>query len=143
MNLRFIHGSGNSPARPAHGAFAAVGSNARICTPARRSAMTMNDVVDVMLDCSALVTRGSDLARTEARRVVAKHERRADEQVRRLTDQMALLPASIVAVGGPEQPVERLMTLQSAIARAVHMASGLGQFRIRLLRGRLLGFRLR
>jgi hypothetical protein len=27
------------------------------------------------------------------------------------------------------------MTLQSAIARAVHMATGLGQFRIRLPRG--------
>jgi hypothetical protein len=105
--------------------------------------MTMNDIVGVMLDCSALVTRGSDLARTEARRVVAERERRADEQVRRLADQTALLPASIVAVGGPEQPVERLMTLQSAITGAIHMASGLGRFRIRLPRGRLLRFRLR
>jgi hypothetical protein len=102
--------------------------------------MAMNDVVDVMLDCPALVTRGSDLARTEARR---ERERRADERARRLADQTALLPASIVAVGEPEQPVERLMTLQSAIARAVQMASGLGEFRIRLPRGRLLGFRLR
>ena len=105
--------------------------------------MTMNDVADVMLDCSMLVTRGSDLARTEAQRVVAERERRADEQVRHLADQTALLPASIVAVGGPEQPVERLVTLQSAVARAVHMASGLRQFRIRLLRGHLLRFRLR
>jgi hypothetical protein len=103
----------------------------------------MNDVADVILDCSTLVTRGSDLARTEARRVVVERERRADEQARRLADQTALLPASIAAVGGPEQPIERLMMLQSAIARAVHMASGLGQFRIRLPRGRLLRFRLR
>jgi hypothetical protein len=105
--------------------------------------MTMNDVFDVMVDVSALVTRGSDLARTEARRVAAERERRADEQVRRLADQTALLPASIVAVGGPEQPVERLTTLQSAIAKAVHIASGFGHFRIRLPRGRLLDFRLR
>jgi hypothetical protein len=111
-------------------------------TSARRLVMTVDNVYRVMLDLSALVTRGSDLARTEAQRVVAERERRADE-VGRLVDQTALLPASIVAVGGPEQPVERLMTLQLAIARAVHMASGLGQFRIRLPRGRLLGFRLR
>ena len=111
--------------------------------PARRLFMTMNDVADVTLDCSTLVTRGSDLARTEARRVVPERERRADEQARRLVDQTALLPASIVAVGGPEQPVERLMTLQSAITGAIHMASGLGRFQIRLPRGRLLRFRLR
>ena len=80
--------------------------------------MIVNDVFDVMLDVSTLVTRGSDLARTEARRVAAEHECRADEQARRLAGQVALLPASIVAVGGSDQPVEQLMTLQSAIARA-------------------------
>jgi hypothetical protein len=116
----------------AHGAFAAVGSNAGICTPARRSTMTLNDVFDVMLDVSALVTRGSDLARTEARRVVAERERRADEQARRLADQTALLPASTVAVGVPEQPVERLLTLQSAIARAVHLVTVVPGLRLRL-----------
>jgi hypothetical protein len=99
--------------------------------------MTLNDVVDVMLDVSALATRGSDLARTEARRVAAERERRADEQARRLADQAALLPVSIVAVGGVE-PVERLMTLQSAIARAVHLATCLGRLRLRLPRGRFV-----
>ena len=94
--------------------------------------MTLNDVFDVMLDVSALVTRGSDLARTEARRVVAERERRADEQARRLADQTALLPASIVAVGVPEQPVERLLTLQSAIARAVHLVTVVPRLRLRL-----------
>jgi hypothetical protein len=116
----------------AHGAFAAVGSNAGICTPARRSTMTLNDVFDVMLDVSALVTRGSDLARTEARRVVAERERRADEQARRLAHQTALLPASTVAVGMPKQPVERLLTLQSAIARAVHLVTVVPRLRLRL-----------
>ena len=94
--------------------------------------MIVNDVFDVMLDVSALVTRGSDLARTEARRVTAEHECRADEQARRLAGQVALLPASIVAVGGPDQPVERLMTLQSAIARAVHLVTVVSRLRLRL-----------
>lgn len=96
----------------------------------------MDPVFRVMCDVTGLVTRGSDAARMETQRMAAERERRAAAQT-------ALLPASIVAVGGPEQPVERLMTLQSAIARAVHMASGWSQFRIRLPRGRLLGFRLR
>jgi hypothetical protein len=43
-----------------------------------------------------------------------------------------LLPASIVAVGTPEQPLERLLTLQSAIARAVHLATVVGPLRPKL-----------
>jgi len=43
-----------------------------------------------------------------------------------------LLPASIVAVGRPEQPVERLLTLQSAIARGVHLATVVGRRRPKL-----------
>ena len=105
--------------------------------------MTMSDVVDVMLDVSALVTRGSDLAPTEARRVAAERGRRADEQAQRVADQAALFPASIVAVGGPEQPVERLMTLQSAIARAVHMATAVGRLRFRLPLTGIFRLRLR
>jgi hypothetical protein len=96
--------------------------------------MTLNDVFAVMLDVSALVTRGSELARTEARRVAAERERPADEQARRAADQTALLPVSIIAVGGVKHPVERLMALQAAIGRAVQMATSLGQLRIRLPR---------
>ena len=44
--------------------------------------MTFNDVLDVMLDVTALVTRGSELASTEARRVAVEREHRADDQVR-------------------------------------------------------------
>lgn len=47
-------------------------------------------------------------------------------------DWVALLPASVVAVGAAEQPVERLLTLQSAIARAVHMITAVGRLRLRL-----------
>ena len=43
-----------------------------------------------------------------------------------------LLPPSIVAVCGADQPVERLLTLQSAIARAVHMVTLVGRLRPRL-----------
>jgi hypothetical protein len=32
----------------------------------------MNDVIGVMLDTAGLVTRGSDIARTEARRIIAE-----------------------------------------------------------------------
>src|SRR5262245_23102239 len=47
-------------------------------------------------------------------------------------DWVALLPASVVAVGAAEQPVERLLTLQSAIARAVHIVTAVGRLRLRL-----------
>jgi hypothetical protein len=49
---------------------------------------------------------------------------------------MILHPVSIIAPGNPEQAVERLLTLQSAISRMVHLATTLGQLRLsRLLRG--------
>jgi hypothetical protein len=54
-----------------------------------------------------------------------------------------LIPASIVAVGKAEQPVERLLTLQSAIARAVHAAATLGGLRPRSAVHALLTFRFR
>lgn len=38
---------------------------------------------------------------------------------------LSLIPAAIVAVGPSEQPVERLIGLQSAIARAVGWLLGL------------------
>jgi len=43
-----------------------------------------------------------------------------------------LLPPSIVAVGSADQPIERLLTLQSAIAKAVHMVTLVGRLRPRL-----------
>jgi hypothetical protein len=55
----------------------------------------------------------------------------------------ALVPAAIVAGGGAEQPVERLMTVQSAIARAVHLAMNLGQIRLRLPHHPSLRYRFR
>lgn len=85
--------------------------------------MTMNVVGDVALDVSALVTRGSDPARSEAGRVASERRRRADEEMRSVVDQAALFPVSIIAEGGVEQPVERLVALQSAIARAVHLVT--------------------
>ena len=56
----------------------------------------------------------------------------------------ALVPAAIVAGSGAEQPVDRLLKLQSAIARGAHyLAISLGQIRLRLPRHRSLRLRLR
>ena len=54
-----------------------------------------------------------------------------------------LLPPSIVAVGGADQPVERLLTLQSAVAKAVHLVTLAGRFRPRLRLNGLLTVRFR
>jgi hypothetical protein len=43
---------------------------------------------------------------------------------------IALLPASVAAFGSSEQPVERLIGLQSAIARSVHVLASIGEFRV-------------
>jgi hypothetical protein len=43
---------------------------------------------------------------------------------------IALLPASVAAFGSPEQPVERLLGLQSLIASGVHALASIGQFRV-------------
>lgn len=55
----------------------------------------------------------------------------------------ALFPVSIVAIVAAEQPVERLLGLQSAIAKAVDMAALLGRVRLRPPLNGLLGIRLR
>lgn len=55
----------------------------------------------------------------------------------------ALLPVSIVAVGSTGQPIERLLTLQSAIAKAVHVATFVGRLRPRLSRPWVLRLRFR
>jgi hypothetical protein len=56
---------------------------------------------------------------------------------------VALTPASIVSVGSAEQPVERLLTLQSAIAKAAHAATTLCQLRLRHPLHAVLTFRFR
>ena len=99
----------------------------------------MNELISIMQDVAKLVTGGSDLARTEARRVNAERERRADE----MAHGPALHPSAIVAVGDTEPPVERLMGLQSAFAKAVQVAVAAGQVRPRLSRIGLLRYRLR
>jgi hypothetical protein len=43
----------------------------------------------------------------------------------------ALLPHSIVALGGGEQPIERLWALQSAVAKGVHLATTVWNLRLR------------
>ena len=51
---------------------------------------------------------------------------------------VSLLPVSVATFGSPEQPVERLMALQSALAKAVHLVTSVGRFRLRsYLRGLL------
>jgi hypothetical protein len=55
---------------------------------------------------------------------------RALDANRGLPASIALLPASVAASGSPEQPVERLLGLQSAIARSVHALASIGQSRV-------------
>ena len=88
----------------------------------------MNEILDIMLDVSKLVTGGSDEARAESRRIEAERERRAAERAQG----SALHPAAIIAVGNTEQPQERLMGLQSAFARTVQLVFSVGQLRPRL-----------
>jgi len=44
---------------------------------------------------------------------------------RNRTDGLSLIPVSIIAFGAPEAPVERLMGLQSAIAKGVEWLANL------------------
>jgi hypothetical protein len=99
----------------------------------------MDEFISIMMDVARLVTGGSDLARTEARRIDAERERRAEE----MAHGPALHPTAILAVGNTEPPVERLRGLQSAFAKVVQFAVAVGQARPRLTRIGLLRFRLR
>jgi hypothetical protein len=45
---------------------------------------------------------------------------------------VALLPASVVALGSAKQPVDRLMALQSAVARGVDLVTQAGRLRLSL-----------
>ena len=53
------------------------------------------------------------------------------------------VPASIVAVGNPEQPLEQLLTLQSAVARLVQLTAAAGRLRPKLRFGALPNLRVR
>ena len=56
---------------------------------------------------------------------------------------VALLPVSVVAFRSEAQPVERLLRLQSAVAKGVHIAAVAGQscFRLSVRLRPSLGFR--
>ena len=90
----------------------------------------MNELGSIMQDVAELATGGSDLARAEARRIEKERERRAKE----VAHGPALHPAAILAVGNTEPPVERLMGLQSAFAKAVQFAVAAGRVRLHVLR---------
>ena len=49
-----------------------------------------------------------------------------------LADRLGLMPVSIIALGAPAQPVERLMVIQSATARLVGWLADLRLPRLRL-----------
>ena len=54
-------------------------------------------------------------------------------------DWPSLIPTTVVTFGGTDQPIERLLTLQSAVARIVHMVSQIGQLRGLLRYDRISG----
>ena len=99
----------------------------------------MNEFISIRQDVAKLVTGGSDEARAESRRIEAERERRAEG----MAHSPALHPTAILAVGDTEPPVERLMGLQSAFAKAVQFAVAVGQLRPRLPRISLLRYRVR
>ena len=49
-----------------------------------------------------------------------------------LADRLGLMPVSIIAFGAPAQPVERMMAVQSAVARLVGWLADLRLPRLRL-----------
>jgi hypothetical protein len=93
----------------------------------------MDDTIAAMMDVARLITHGSDVARAEARRLATKRRCRVDETCQ-AADYAGLIPISVVAVGSAEQPVERLVTLQSATAKAVHLLTIAAQLPLRFLR---------
>jgi hypothetical protein len=98
----------------------------------------MDDTIAAMMEVPKLLTRGSDVARAETQFKAAKWEHRADGAYRSPT-WVVLLPVSVAYTGGGlEQPVERLMTLQSVIAKAVHLATLVSRFRPSLLTNRFV-----
>ena len=94
----------------------------------------MNDIIATMTAVSGLITRGSDSARAETKSIATERKRRTDDAYKNAT-WVVLLPVSVAYTGGgQEEPFERLMTLQSAIAKAVHLATLVTQLRFRVFR---------
>ncbi len=56
---------------------------------------------------------------------------------------VALLPVSVVAFGSAEQPIDRLMALQSAVAKGVDLAWAVGRLRLKLPFRALVSLRFR
>jgi hypothetical protein len=107
-----------------------------IASPLRAWSSIMNDIIATMTAVSGLIARGSDLARVEARSIAAERERRTDDAYKSPT-WVVLLPVSVAYTGGgQEEPFEQLMTLQSAIAKAVHLATLVTQLRFRVFPNR-------
>jgi hypothetical protein len=99
----------------------------------------MNEHLRIFQDAAKPATGGSDITRREVRRAAAERERRAAENAQGL----ALHPAAIIAVGGTEQPVERLMGLQRAVAKAMQFVAATERIRLGLERIGMLRYRLR
>jgi len=56
----------------------------------------MKNIISVLQDVSALVTHGSDIARTEVRRIEAQREHKAAECRQSLSNQPAVVAAQVV-----------------------------------------------
>jgi len=98
----------------------------------------MDDTIAALMEVPTLLTRGSDIARAGAQSIAAKREHPADNAFRSPT-WVVLLPVSVAYTGGaPEQPVERLIALQSAIAKVVHLAALVARFRPTFLTNRFV-----
>jgi hypothetical protein len=98
----------------------------------------MDDTISAMMGAQKPITHEPDVARAEAQSIAAKRERRTEGAYRNPT-WVVLLPVSVAYTGGGlEEPVERLMTLQSAIAKAVHLATLVARFRPGLLTKRFV-----
>jgi hypothetical protein len=102
-----------------------------IASPVHPWSSIMNDIIATITPVPGLIARGSDLARAEAQPLAAGHERRADDAYKS-PNWVVLLPVAVACTGGPEQPVERLMSLQSMIAKAVHLVTLVARFRFRV-----------
>ena len=98
----------------------------------------MDDTISAMPAVQRLINRESDVGRAEAKSIAAKRERRTDGAYKSPI-WVVLLPVSVAYTGGGlEQPVEQLITLQSAIAKAVHLVTLVARFRPRFLTNRLV-----
>jgi hypothetical protein len=58
-------------------------------------------------------------------------------------DWPSLIPTTVVTFGGTDQPIERLLTLQSAVAKIVHMVSEIPKIRGFLSYDRISGLAVR